>query len=259
MPENLVHTEPALEHSGGHSHPHAPELPISQQWKWMTVLGNAAVGAAELATGNISTLSVGSDGLHNAADVATYYMQAENILNPNLSEQRRMRLRTAAHWIIAATSLGVSVKAGVDLSVSHENTPQPATLYAAVASLGLNGLMLARLRRGVRRAHSGHQSGHERDLAKHFWAVDIPSAALAVAGAALQRYHVHIEQVAAIASGLVGAYAFRPTRANLSHNCLDHSHGTAGHAHHGHTSHRSLFYVPKHRHKARHRLSYSTR
>jgi hypothetical protein len=221
-----------------HDH-HADDEPvISQRWKWMAVLGNAAIGISELATGNLSTMSVTSDGLHNVGDTATYYMQAENILDPNKSEQKKMRLRKIAHWVIAATSLGVSAKAGVDLSLDHESTPHVATMYAAGASLALNGMMLARLRRGIRRKRESHESVYERDLSKHFWAVDIPSASLAVAGATLQRYNVDIEQVAAVASGVVGAYAFRPTRANLAHNCLDHDHAVANAEHaHNHEHH----------------------
>lgn len=218
-------------HSPNHNHPeHEPV--ITKRWKWLTVLGNAAIGAAELVTGNVSTLSVASDGLHNVGDTATYYMQAENILNPNLTEQRRKRMRKIAHWAIALTSLGVSAKAGVDLVSDQEHVPNPSTIYAAYASLALNGLMLARLQRGMRRKKSQHTE-YEHDIAKHFWAVDIPSAGLAVAGAALQKYNVDIEQTAAIASGLVGAYAFRPTEKNLAHNCLDHDHGHGhGHGHH---------------------------
>jgi hypothetical protein len=246
---------------GHHNHDHHEQgPPISQRWKWMTVLGNAAIGAAELVTGNFSTLSVASDGLHNVGDTVTYYMQAENILNPNLTERRRTKLRKLAHWIITTTSLGVSAKAGIDLSLDHESAPDPITVYAASASLALNGLMLARLRKGIRRKANAHTSSHESDLTKHFLAVDMPSAGLAVAGAVLQRYSVDVEHVAAIASGAVGAYAFRPTKANLAHNCLAHDHTLAdadtadylhGH-HHGQTSPRRkswlsrIAYKPKH-------------
>jgi hypothetical protein len=230
MPETLTPLVPGLiydahEHDEHHDHQHHDdhEPVISQRWKWMTVLGNAAIGAAELATGNFSTMSVTSDGLHNVGDTATYYMQAENILDKKKSEKKRQQLRKIAHWMIAATSLGVTVKAGIDLALDQESAPHAATMYAAGASLALNGVMLARLRKGVRRKKND-ESVYEHDLSKHFWAVDIPSAALAVAGAGLQKYNVNVEQVLAAASGIVGAYAFRPTKANMAHNCLDQSH-----------------------------------
>lgn len=212
-------TEP---HTCGPHHPHEKPV-ISQPWKWTTVLGNAAIGAFEIIAGGGSTLAVTADGLHNVGDTATYYMQSENILNPNMSDQGRTRLRKIAHWVIAATSLGISAKAGVDLGLDRETAPDPMTIYAASASLALNGIMLTRLWQR-RKQRSSHSSVHEQDLAKHFWAVDIPSAGLALAGAVLQKYNVAVEQVAAIASGAVGAYAFRPTKKNLAHNCLGHDH-----------------------------------
>src|SRR5688572_22486926 len=94
------------QHDGhcGHDGPEHDTPPvISQRWKWLTVIGNAAIGAGEIATGNLNTLSVTADGIHNVGDTATYYMQAENILNPNLTHTRRQRLRKIAHWVIATT------------------------------------------------------------------------------------------------------------------------------------------------------------
>jgi hypothetical protein len=197
---------------------------ISQRWKWATVLGNAAIGAAELATGNLSTMAVTADGLHNAGDAVTYHMQADNILNKKLTEAQRTRRRKIAHWIIGASSMAIAAKAGIDLSAGHEGVQHTGALYAAGASLALNGALFGRLRRNQKRQPARQHSEHEHDLTKHFLAVDIPSAALAFGGALLQKYSVPAEQVAAIASGLVGAWAFRPTKANLEHHCLDHDH-----------------------------------
>lgn len=253
--EHDHHNHVAHEHEPDHPH----EKPvISRRWQWATALGNAAIGACELLTGNLNTLSVASDGVHNlGGDAATYYIQAENIINPNLTQERRDRLRKIAHWLIAATSLGVSAKAGMDFAVDHESAPHPAAIYTAGASLALNGLMLASLRRGIRRKHGGKKTVYEKDLAKHFWAVDIPSAGLAVTGAALQKYNVDIEQTAAVVSGLLGAYFFRPTKANLAH---DHSHTGEDH-HHGHGHEHSpeapgkkswlarMAYRPRHEHR----------
>lgn len=196
---------------------------ISQEFKWTTVAGNAVIGAAELLTGNVSTLSVTTDGLHNVGDTASYYIQAENILNTSYSEEKRHRLRKAAYWIIATTSVIAGVRAGVDLSLNHEGTPHEGALYTASASLALSGIMLARLRR--QQSKKDHQTVHEQDLSKHFWQIDIPSAGLATMGAILQKYNVDIEQTIATASGAWGVWVFRPTKANLSHSCHGHGHG----------------------------------
>lgn len=208
----------------------AEQPAISHRWKWATVIGNAAIGTAELATGNISTLAVAGDGLHNVGDSVTYYMQAEGALRPEMQPEKQERMRKISHWIIAASSMGISVKAGVDLGhvlfdtgLGHEEGAHPASMYAAGASLALNGLLLTRLRKGLRAKK--HQNVHEQDLSKHFWEVDIPSAGLAVVGASLQKYNVGAEHIAAILSGFVGVKAFLPTEANLSHNCMEHLFG----------------------------------
>lgn len=221
-PVSLGHTSDVNNHAQTHEHAHH-EAPISHTWKWLTVGGNVILGVGEVLTGSVNTLAVTADGLHNLGDAATYYMQSEALLNTKMSEEKRQKQRKLAHWIIAATSAGMSIKAGMDIPFGHEEDPSILSLYTASASLALNGLLLAKLQRNKKNRtqsikHSHHHA-HEHDLTKHFWAVDIPSAGLAVAGAALQKYNVDISQAAAIASGLLGTWAFRPTKKNLAHDC----------------------------------------
>ncbi len=211
---------------------------ISRKWQAATIAGNALIGAAELASGGGTTLSVTADGIHNAGDAATYYLQTENILNPSLPEERIARRRKIAHTIIAALSLSVAVKAGYDLSFDEDISHNPTAIYSAGASLALNSLLMATLYRGInRRRKEGILTPHEKDLTKHLWAIDVPSAALAVGGAVAQKYGIDtVEPIAAVASGLVGAYAFRPTEKNLEHeNCVKHDHAHHDHGH-GHTT-----------------------
>jgi hypothetical protein len=216
---------------------------ISRSFQLLAVAGNAAIGLSEIMTGAGTALATTIDGIHNVGDSATYYMQTENLLNPDITLRRRELMRRASYWIIAAGSLGASVKAGIDLGGNQENMPDPAAIYSAGASLALNGLMFARLRSGIKHrrqkkteqttvptdthdqhkehVHTHHEhehSHHEHDLTKHFLAVDIPSAFLALTGSFLQRYCVDVGQFAALASGLFGAYVFRPTTKNLSHH-----------------------------------------
>lgn len=212
------------EHGHHHEHHHAGEPVISHRWKWATVLGNAAIGTAELATGNLSTMSVAGDGIHNVGDMVTYYMQAEGALKPNMSVEKQQRMRKISHWILCTTSLGISMKTGIDMGLDNEHAGHTANIYSSGASLALNGVLLHRLRKGIKGKTSA-QTVHERDLLKHFWKIDIPSASLAVAGAVLQKYNVSIEQTAAVLTGLIGGWAFRPTKKNLEHNCLGHLFG----------------------------------
>jgi hypothetical protein len=238
-------------------HAHAHEEPkskpvISRGWQVATVAGNALIGAAELAVGGGSTLSVTTDGIHNAGDAGTYYLQTENVLNPKLNEQKIKRRRRIAHAIIAGLSVSAAAKAGYDLQFGEDGEQNPATIYAAGASLALNSLLMATLYRGInRKKREGMLGPHEKDLTKHLWAIDVPSAAIAVGGAVAQKYGINdIESVGAVASGLLGAYAFRPTANNLEHNhCAKHG-DHAGHDHgHGHEDrHESQPQVQSRRH-----------
>lgn len=211
---------------------------VSNRWKWATVIGNAAIGLAEMISGNVTTLSVTTDGAHNfLGDSWSFYLQAENARNPNLTEQKRAQRRKLAHWAIASSSLAVGAKAGFDWVYNHEGAQHAAAFPAAAASLLLSGVLVTGLHRGLKTRGDRPISVHERDLLKHFWQVDIPSAGLAVTGALLQKVNVDIEQAAAVASGLLGAWAFRPTKRNLKNSCLDHDHsagftsGKGGHDH----------------------------
>lgn len=228
----MVHTENRSEHVAHvheHHHEHDEMLPLSKWWKRAVLLGNAAVGAAEVALGvGSSALSVLADGVHNIGDVVTYREQIENVANEKRSERRRQMTRKLSHWAISLSSLGVGGKAAYDLASGAESHWSTPSMFVAGASLALSGTLYARLRGQLKDTPS--DSPYVKDLAKHFWGVDIPSAGLALAGAAVQRYSVPAEQVLGIMNGALGAYVFRPTAGNLDHVCPVHSMDGPGHA-----------------------------
>jgi hypothetical protein len=199
---------------------HSPA--ISNGWKRTTVAGNLLLGAAELMTGNLNSLSVAADGVHNIGDAVTYNLQSNDILKGHTADKLQRR-RRAAHWIIAVSSGAIGLKAGYDLTTDVEHAASNISVYAAGASCLFNGALLVRLRQGMRRTHQElgddvdcHQ---EKDLTKHLLVLDIPSAVLALGGVWAQRQgYADAEQVAAISSGVLGVVAFRPTTANLSHD-----------------------------------------
>lgn len=216
-------------HPHHHVHNHANETKpiISRRWQITTVLGNAVVGAAELAGGLASAAySVVADGVHNGADVYTYWLQSKNLLQRHaLSQERQQRNRKIAHWVLCATSAGVAAKAGVDLAIDKESVHNTMNIYSSAASVAFNGLLFAGLYRGIRsrKQASGQGMDHlEKDITKHFALSDMPSAALALGGAYAQsKGLMGAEQMAAVASGALSAYVFRPTKNNLAH---DHDH-----------------------------------
>lgn len=235
--QEVAHITSLDDHKEHHKHNHKDypheqtnhEPPISRKWQQWTVWGNAGIGAVELLAGGTSnTLSVVADGIHNAGDAGTYWLQTENILNPALAEERQQKRRKLAHWLISAGSLALSAKAGVEITFDQEITPDALDIFAALSSVGLNSVLYYKLRQGLKRnKREGLQTPHEKDLLKHFHYIDMPSAGLALLGAGTQLLGIpFVEKTAAGASGLLGAYAFRPTEANLNHShCAKHDHG----------------------------------
>lgn len=214
-------------------HPHHHQIQnnetqpiISRRWQIATIVGNAAVGAAEIAGGlAASAYSVVADGMHNGADVYTYWLQSKNLLQRHkLSQEKQQRNRKIAHWVLCTTSIGVAAKAGVDLAMDKESVHNTINIYTSAASVTFNGLLFAGLYRGIRRRKQvGAGMDHlEKDITKHFVFSDMPSAALALGGAYLHsKGMVGAEQMAAMASGVLSAAVFRPTKNNLAH---DHDH-----------------------------------
>lgn len=204
----------------GDIHRHPPA--ISRKWKFATVFGNLALGGFELLTGNVRSLAVAADGLHNISDPVAYHMQCDDLLLHGANADKLTRRRKAVHWIIATTSAAIAVKAGGDLVHGSSHDVNDLSVYAAGISLLYNSGLFLRLRQGMRREHQEMETEakchDESDLQRHFLYVDIPSAALALGGVVVQKYGLqNAEQLAAMASGLLGAIAFRPTDANLNH------------------------------------------
>ncbi len=196
------------------------ETAVSKSWVRSAYIGNLALGAAELVTGNTATLSVAVDGVHNVGDGIAYKMQGDDILSDSTDIARLQSRRKAVYWIISASSALVGVKAGLDLSQDISHEANNASMYAAGASLLFNGALFARFRQGVKRRRDPQDSVlarvKEHDLHKHFIGFDIPSAGLALFGVAAQRHGMeYTEQAAAAFSSLLGLYHFRPTKWNL--------------------------------------------
>lgn len=218
-------------HGHNHEHNHSGKAAISRVWQVAAVTGNAAIGALELVTGagasGASTMAVVGDGLHNLGDAATYWAQTNDvrkgIAHGGEAETKRRRFIFSA---IAASSLWVAVQGGMDIAQhdEHNSDHNDLALAAAGASVALNGMLAAHLVAGTRRTRNergGNHCQHENDLLTHI-AIDSFSAVAGLAGAVAQRYNfdiagVGIDNAAAMASGVVGAWAFRPTTSNLSH------------------------------------------
>jgi hypothetical protein len=210
-----------------HESSQAGETTLPRRLQIAAALGNLVVGAVEAGVSLAGSAFSGvSDGVHNLIDSVTYWKQFENITG-KLTEAQREQNRKVTYCALSIASLGLAAKAGFDLTTNHEADPHPLHAYAAGASLALNTILLGGMVRSAR-VHT-MDSRDKRDIYKHFLGSDIPSSAIAVFGAIMHRYHMpNVEQIAAIGSGILSAWLFRPTRANLHH------HHTYGHSHEHH-------------------------
>ncbi len=217
-------------HHHDHAHEHEKKPLVTRKWQIGTVAGNAIIGAAEIATGQFSTLSVAADGFHNFGDAFTYYTQTESVLNKNHSEERKKKLRKLGYWILFGTSAAIAAKTVYDMNTEQEHATHPLTLWTASASLALNSVLASTLYRNYRKRNkNGIKDHHEHDIVKHLF-TDTASATLAFGGAIAQKYGItDIESYAALSGAAITGWAFRPTRNNLEHThdhfSEDHDHG----------------------------------
>lgn len=220
---------------------------VNWAMQYAAAIGNLALGAAGTIYGSTNTMSVFSDGLHNLGDSLAYWLQGKSIREADtFTEDRLMRYRKAGHWTLFAGSVGAGIKSAYDVYDTWANgAPTPPASAAATAvgalSLGaavtLGGISEYKIRQRVRRSGDTHRTADERAWTKHVFGMDIVSSGLAAVGSVAQHKFPAVEQALGVVSGVVGAYLFRPTHKNLSHDHASHKPGADGHAEHEHHGH----------------------
>lgn len=191
---------------------------ITSAWEKAVISSNLSVGLAEIASAGTETMSVAVDGLHNLGDTASYWFQTQNILDRNISKEKRDKRRKLVYGIIFASSLLASGKSVVDLESNKDAKQNQNVIYPAASSVILNSSLFISLAIRIRRKSKEYiLSHHDLDLIKHS-ILDSTSSVLALSGTILQQADFSkAENIAALTSGLLGAYMFRPTNKNL-HN-----------------------------------------
>lgn len=227
-----------INHPHEHEHPEHDhvnhEASLSPLWVGATSAGNLGFGAAETAAGlgqlgtNVKTMSLVSEGVHSLlGDSLAFMLQGINVVC-KLPEKRKQQLRKATFWIMAASSVSVGMKTGMDIGQQAE-PHNNIGLYSGIGSLAFSGTMYGLYRRKVS-PRKEERSIYEQDILDHFHHVDFPFAALAAFGAAIQHVSPLAEQVAAIGSAAWGTWKFRPTKKNMrGHVCPAHPEETQSH------------------------------
>lgn len=236
MSESHHHHSHSHEHNEHeHNHEHiAADSNLSPLWVGATSVGNLGFGGTEIAAGlgglgtNANTMSLVSEGVHSfLGDSLAFLLQGINVVC-KLPEKRKQQLRKATFWIMAASSVSVGMKTGMDMG--HQSEPHNNVgLYSGLGSLAFSGVMYGLYRQKVS-PRKQDRSIYEQDILDHFHHVDFPFAALAAFGAGIQHVSPLAEQVAAIGSAAWGTWKFRPTKKNMQgHVCPAHPAGVHGH------------------------------
>ena len=211
-----------LSHGDPHPHEH-PEASMSRSWQIMATVGNLAASAGQFVTGfTNNAMSAVVDGAHGLGDAGGYFLQAQNALDPHQAEERLYGRRKASFWLISSTSFIAGLQAIHDLLQGKEHLIDASTLCSSTASVALNGLLYAKLKKDYAHKDPQDYTVDDKSIHTHFWKVDMPSAGLSLVGAIAQRYNLHAEQAVAIVSSGLGAYFFRPTRKNIQNGGCSH-------------------------------------
>ncbi len=224
------------EHGHGHGHERQKST-LGRAIKWVTTLGNGAIGVTEMAIAQLNTLSTLADGIHNIGDFASYWLQFDTVHRGHMLDVETIKKRRRiSHSFIMGLSFLAMAQVGCELLDGEKETHYNSNvMYAGAASLVLSGGVLAHMQlRAMRQKRDRHgiapdcNSAAEHDIRKHLLLSDIPSAAMAVGGAWLQRngydmewgdVTVSAEQLVAVGSSALTAYFFRPTKGNLDDPC----------------------------------------
>ncbi len=218
--------------------------------KWLRqgyVATNGIASAAELAigvaTGNVA---LATDGTHGTAEIFIGNEQMKDAHETgHVASKRRKRIYQA----LCGMSLLGSVVAGSEAVGAWDPGIQNETVIAigaaasgmAFASASVAGVNIVRR---TRRKYGGIMDGvhlrddiepTDKDVINHIVKLDMPSSAMAFGATALSLtntilmskghapiFEGRVEEVIGVASGMWGAYLFRPTEANLSHSHIEH-------------------------------------
>lgn len=186
-----------------------------RKWLFRAVLGNAALGFIQVATG-ISTGSntLVSEGVHNTLDSAGYSLNHRAAGHENKGQSTySKRVNRLAGYLICVGAAMVMVEAGQDLYVGEQpHDPNGFEQAAMYSGAGLNIAVATGLR-----PHA-HNGGAHRMGWLHA-ASDISGSVINGIGMFLSvRGVAQADQLAAIASSAVYVAFNYPTKSRISHN-----------------------------------------
>lgn len=218
--------------------------------KWLRrgyVASNGLASAAELAIGVVTgNVALATDGSHGTAEI---FIGNEQMKDAHTTDRIGGKRRKRIYQALCGVSLLGSVVAGTEAAGVWDPGMQNQTVIAAgaiasgaaFASASVAGVNIVRR---TRRKYGSVMDGFslrddieptDKDVINHIVKLDMPTSAMAFGATALEltnsilvaKGHAPVfegrgEELIGIASGLWGAYLFRPTKSNLAHTHIEH-------------------------------------
>lgn len=198
---------------------------------------NGLASVAELVFGVVGgNIAVAVDGMHGSAEIVVANAQIKAAHETDhIEDHRRRRI----YSLLSGLALAGGGLAGVEMTGSIDlGTTQPVLDYLGMGAASLSaasaimaaGCLVHRTRRKYGEFWHAPMTETELDVTRHVVKLDAPSASLAAVSslARVASLFTHskgfpidpetLEHGVGVASGLWGAYLFRPTRSNLEHH-----------------------------------------
>lgn len=197
---------------------------------------NGLASCAELVGGVLSgNIAVAVDGIHGSAEIVVANTQINHAHEVDAIDRGRRKVIYTAISGLALTAAGVAGAEAIGiLNLSSENIAMDVFSWTA-AGLAMSSAVLAsraiirRTREKYGKFRNASVTETEHDITRHIVYLDTPSASLAFLSASARIASLiwqgkgiavtaeEFEHGVGVASGLLGAWLFRPTEKNLQH------------------------------------------
>lgn len=224
---------------------------ITRNLRFGYVITNGASSIGELATGLLSgDVALAVDGLHGTSEI---WIGNTQMKDAHTSDHVRDGKRRAIYTALCGISLAGAGVATGDLagawdvgvrSLALDSVGVTSAAVSAGSGVVAASIIVHRLRKKYGTLFSGRHlrkeiAPTEQDVVKHIVFLDSPSSTLAFMSSAVRLASYWLsakhglgaslasaESAIGIASGLWGAYLFRPSRKNLEHHPGEHTRET---------------------------------
>ncbi len=211
---------------------------VDSYWVRMYPKINGAASVVEAASGLLTgNISVAVDGMHGTAEIVIANSQITHAHeHDHINDKKRKRIYTALSGLaLGAAGLALAEATGVADWQSDNQVMETVSWLssgvAATSAWAAGTALVKRIRSKYHRYFHAPLTETEHDVTRHVLLLDVTASTLAFTSASariatqiLQSKGYSgldtemLEHSIGVASGLYGAYLFRPTKSNLQHH-----------------------------------------